>query len=573
MKNQNLFEIFAREHDDTGLAVYDNQLNYIDSNSAFNRFFGSCKDNSLSNLMTQMVSGEDFLSQMMMYVEMEDAIGACSVAYHSDGNRWEFNVKLIGAGEGEKRKYICSFTDVTEFLFVQKVLMNRSDSLENLDQGSPVGVFKSSVTGNVIYVNNGLVSMMGYDNVHQLYNVELAKVWGNIEDRKELLNTLNSGKAVNGFETRWRHKDGSLFWVSLTATCQHDQNGKIAYIEVVVMDINTKKRAENDLKQLQSRLHSIIDSKTAELKRANDLLLKEVAVRQRAESVYAILHSIAEETVRTESLKDLLEHIHGQLSRVIHTPNLYFAFYNDITETYSFPYSVDRQDGIEDYIGSESLKGSLTEYVRTTGKPLLVDQETYNKMLLEKLVVFLGNPSEQWMGVPLRGSGGVWGVLVVQSYSMKNVFSHTDLILFAGLAESISMAIDRYRTEEKRKRVESLHNTVVDNLHQGVIMCDPVDKILFANEAFSSIVRIPPEKLKGLTFGSLISQEDTGKTTGVREMRSMGKGSSYQLTLIRPDSEKILVTVSGIPRFEEEDLFIGTIGLFDVIEEVEPLLE
>lgn len=567
------FEIFAREHDDTGIAVYDHQLNFLDSNQAFNKFFLSCRDFSLPNLLAQMVSGEDFLSQMMMYVEMENGIGACSVAYSSDSNRWEFKVRLIAHGEGENRKYICSFKDITEFLFAQKVLMNRANSLEKLDRNSPVGVYKAAATGSILYVNNGLVSMLGYDNEHQLYNVQLSDVWATLSDREKLLSALQKDKTVNGFETRWRRRGGSLFWVSLTATCQQDRNGNVTYIEVVVIDVEERKRAEEELKRLQNRLHSIIDSKTAELKRANDLLLKEVAVRQRAESVYAVLHSIAEETVSTESLKNLLEFIHNQLSRVIHTPNLYFAFYNQPSDTYTFPYSVDVEDSVEPFLGSESMGGSLTDYVRTTGQPLLVDQSAYEKLVEEERVITIENPSEQWMGVPLRGSEGVWGVLVVQSYSMKNVFSNTDLVLFSGLAESISMAIDRYRVEQNRKRIESLYHTVVDNLHQGVIMCDPSDKILFANEAFSNIIGIPADKLKGMKLTSFISSRDAGRTASVREMRSMGERGSYQLTLIRPDKEKILVTVNGIPRFEDGDTFMGTIGLFDVIEEGEHLLE
>ena len=219
------------------------------------------------------------------------------------------------------------------------------------------------------------------------------------------------------------------------------------------------------------------------------------------------------------------------------------------------------------------MKGGLTDYVRATGKPLLIDEDTRKNMIAEEQIRAIGAPSEQWMGVPLRGPEGIWGVLVVQSYSMKNIFSNTDLVLLSGLAESISMAIDRYRTDQNRKRVESLYNTVVENLSQGVLMCDPGDTILFANKAFSSIVGIPAESLTGMKFDSLISSRDSGRTASVREMRSVGQRSSYQISLIRPDGEKVPVTVSGIPRSEEGDVFQGTIGLFDVIEEGEHLLE
>jgi PAS domain S-box-containing protein len=568
---QNPFETFAREYDDTGVAVYDYHLKFLESNQAFDSFFGSHCRESLSDLLGHIADGEEFLAQMMMSVEMNQGEGSCNIAYNSEGKRREFKVKLNALGSGDDRKYLCSFADVTEFLFFQKVLMHRADNLESLDRNSPVGVFKAAVGGGVLYVNNGLVFMLGYKNEHQLYNIRLSEVWANLSDRERLLELLNKYKTVNGFETRWRRKKGTLFWVSLTATSQHDKNGKVAYFEVVVIDVDQKKKAEEDLKRLQNKLHRLIDSKTTELKRANNLLLKEVAVRQKAESIYSVLHAIAEETVKTESLHSLLKFIHNQLSRVIHTPNLCFAFYHPSTDTYTFPYSVDIKDSDSSSARSESMKGSLTDYVRTTGQPLLSNDDIYEKMIADRRILSIENPSDQWMGVPLRGSEGIWGVLSVKSYAMKHVFSSTDLVLFSGLAESISMGIDRYRTNQNRKRMESLYNTVVNNLNQGVLMCDPSDRIVFANEAFSCISGIPAEQLKGVSLSTLLSSENTERTTAV-ELRSMGERSSYQLTLIRPDGAKVPVAVSSIPGFDEGGSFQGTIGLFETVEEVENLM-
>lgn len=569
----NPMDLFVREYTDTAVAVYDQRLNFLDGNRRFRETFPERFELPLQELLSNMVNGEDFLSQMMMVVEVEKTNGSCTMAYNHNGDRREFRVELFPADDDDEKKYICSFTDITEFLFVQKVLMHRSDSMERLDRNSPVGVFKAAVGGNILYVNSGLVSMLGYENEHQVYNLDLPATWVEVGDRDELLSVLRENKIINGFETRWKKKNGEVFWVSLTATGQVDRAGTLVYIEVVAVDIDQKKRAEEDLKRLQNRLHNIIDSKTAELKRANDMLLKEVAERQRAESIYAVLHAIAEETVRTTSLTALLEFIHQQLSKIIHTPNLYFAFYHKQTDTYSFPYSVDKQDGVEEFVGVDTMRGSLTELVRLTGKPMLVDHEEYRKMIEEKKVRPVGSPSEQWMGVPLRDSEGVWGVLVVQSYAMKNVFSQTDLVLFSGLADSISMAIGRYRAEQNRRRIESLYNTVVDSLVQGVIMCDPMDRILFANQAFARIIGIPAEKLEGRLFSEIIPERHAGRTASVREARSLGKCSSYHISIVRPNGEEIPVSVSGIPRFEDGDTFIGTIGTFDVIEDGELLIE
>ena len=317
----------------------------------------------------------------------------------------------------------------------------------------------------------------------------------------------------------------------------------------------------------------MVESKTIELKRANDLLLKEVSIRQRAESIYEILHALAEKTTQTESLKNLLQFIHNKLSSIIHTPNLYFAFFNRDTNTYSFPYSVDQNGPVENFSDTERMKGSLTDYVRVSAKSLLINKDGISKMVRNNQIRLVGSPCEQWMGVPLRDSNGVWGVLVVQSYTMQNVFLQSDLLLFSNLADNISMAISQYRAEQARKKIEALYNTVVDNLQQGVIMCDPEDNILFANKAFSNIVKIPPDILITMNISELIPKKEVGRTASVRELRSIGERSTYHLTLIRKDGERINVSVSGIPNFESENIFQGTIGLFEIIEDTDDFIE
>ncbi|PIE52241.1 hypothetical protein CSA37_07730 [Candidatus Fermentibacteria bacterium] len=570
----NPFEFFAREHDETAVAIYDIKMNLLDCNRTFCETFLEKSKLPLTDLMAFMVNSDESLAQMLLVVEVEKSRGLCTMAYTAEGNRKEFRVRLNSIGEDADKKYICSFTDVTDCMFFQKVLMRKKDHLEKLDRISPVGVFNSSSGGSVLYVNSGLVAMLGYDNEYQVYNLELKDTWVNPADRDELLAILNKDRIVSGYETQWRKRDGTVFWVSLAATGQLDRSGNVSYIEVVVLNIESKKRTEKGHKQLQQHLHSIVNNKTAELQKSNEKILQEIAERQRAESLYEVLHSIAKETERTNSLHALLEFIHRELNKLVPTPNIYFAFFNKHTNRYYFPYSVDKGDCISSFITSEAMQGSLTEYVRTTGNPLLVDEKEFAKMLSAGKIKEVGPPCHQWMGIPLKDSQGVWGVLSVQSYDTKSLFSETDLVMLSGLADNISMAISRYRSELNRRKIQSLYNTVVDNLIQGVVMCDPEDVILFANRAFSGIMGIPAENLEGMNFADLIPEpDDVARAYRVREARRLGESSSYHISLKRSTGELIPVSINGIPRFEDGDYFIGTIGLIDLLDEAEVLLE
>ncbi len=566
-------EQFVQNYELKGIVVYNQRLDFVECNKSFRNIFLDFTENNLSALLQQIEKENNYLSQLIMAIETGQESAECTLAYDSINGRKNYNLRLTVTVCNGSKFFVCTFEDITEFLFLQSILSHQTDNLETLNGTSLAAVYRASVDGKVLYVNRGLVSMLDYSNERELYSLEPYQVWASISDREKLLQLLKTNNSINGFETRWRNKNNEIFWVSLAASCQYSPNNEISSFEVVAINVNEKKEAEIELQHLQNHLHNMVESKTIELQRANDLLLKEVSIRQRAESIYEILHSLAEKTTQTDSLNNLLEFIHNKLSSIIHAPNLYFAFFNRKANTYSFPYSVDQNDPVENFADVKLMKGSLTDYVRVSAKPLLVNKDGISKMEHNNQIRLVGSPCEQWMGVPLKDSSGVWGVLVVQSYTMQNVFSQSDLLLFSNLADNISMAISQYRAEQARKKIEALYNTVVDNLQQGVIMCDPEDNILFANKAFSNIVKIPPDILTTMNISELIPKKEVGRTASVRELRSIGERSTYHLTLIRKDGERINVSVSGIPNFESDNVFQGTIGLFEIIEDMDDFIE
>ncbi len=95
-------EKFVREHTNIAVAVYDQRLNPTDSNLAFRNTFKERSSLSLSDLVSHMVSGDDFLSQMMMIVEVEKARGSCTMAYNTEDDRREFRVELFGTRKTAK---------------------------------------------------------------------------------------------------------------------------------------------------------------------------------------------------------------------------------------------------------------------------------------------------------------------------------------------------------------------------------------------------------------------------------------------------------------------------------------
>ncbi|HTP09499.1 MAG TPA: GAF domain-containing protein, partial [Anaerolineae bacterium] len=96
---------------------------------------------------------------------------------------------------------------------------------------------------------------------------------------------------------------------------------------------------------------------------------------------------------------------------------------------------------------------SLTAYVLRTGQPLFAPPEVFEDMMRRGEVELIGRSSVDWIGVPLKASDSVIGVIAVQSYSehVRLTEEHRDLLGF--VSTQVAMAIQRKQTERVRAAI------------------------------------------------------------------------------------------------------------------------
>lgn len=198
----------------------------------------------------------------------------------------------------------------------------------------------------------------------------------------------------------------------------------------------TKEQLINEVKLLEKQI--------TELKTS-------VTKRKHTKKIQSVLFKISEATNSSKTLKELLSIVHQQLKILIEASNFYVALYDEKTGLYSFPYCVDKYDK-EDSFPPEEIQKSLTDYVRRTSKPLLADEKVHEKLIRQGEVDMVGAPSKIWLGAPLKSQKGVMGVVVVQSYSDKKVYSNHDLELMTFISGNIALAIERKKAEEELKK-------------------------------------------------------------------------------------------------------------------------
>lgn len=561
----NSLEYYARFVDDTALAVFDRRLKLVEANQAFIGTFGENADLSLDRVLACMEQSEGVLPTLLYELELQGRTSPVSLALNTDKYRHIFRVSLFRLGESDGDMVLASFRDETEKGFMEQTLRDRNLSLVTISPGIPVGFFRAARTGNIISVNRPLVDMLGYENEYELFNASIGDTWVDPPDRERMLQNLTENDTVSGMEAQWMRRDKSRMWVSISAYGVAVESGETLVFDAVVLDITKRKEAEEELRRYRNRLQEMVDEKTGELTRANDMLVLEVAERQKAETVQSVLYAITDAAVTSQTLFGLLEEIHAQMSRLFYTPNLYFAFYDPADNSYSFPYAIDQNDGAVGFTIPGYMEGTLTDLVRTTGEPRLVDRDSYEDLLAQGRVREVGSPSDQWMGVPLRDSSGVWGVLATQSYEMVNAYSDSDLTLFARIAEHVALAISRHRTEQELRRNGALFRAVLEAENRGIIVTDSDGTVVYINPVLSREMEIPPEQVRGRELSNILHTED--QLPLAEAVENWKRGGA------RPALLRILsgaCTVSAQPLRDHSGRLLGMIAIEEGIGELRP---
>jgi PAS domain S-box-containing protein len=129
------------------------------------------------------------------------------------------------------------------------------ERFRTLVENAPVGIYRNTPEGRIDMANPALVTMLGFGSAD-----ELARAHGGHASstqnpqRREYFQRLDQHGEIKGYESVWRRLGGSEIHVRENARVTRDANGKVLFYEGTVEDITDRKRAEQELKELNTRL-------------------------------------------------------------------------------------------------------------------------------------------------------------------------------------------------------------------------------------------------------------------------------------------------------------------------------
>ena len=366
----------------------------------------------------------------------------------------ERNVQIENKYTGEIEVLNNSFNEMSQSIDDMLNSIKASEErYHHLTEASPIGIFHTDNRGGCTYVNERWARITGIP-ADEIIGKNLA-MFVKKEDRKILLKNWKYAlhkMATSNSEVRIVSKAQKQKWVNIQLTGEYDQ--------------------ANHLKGLVGTL-------------------EDITVRKRAEGINRALLEILEAMSTTGNLEDYLEEIHRILASLIDTTNFYVALYHPELDKYTFPFYKDEFDAVSDL--PVNLKKSQTDYVRRTGQSQFIDKATFEKLIRQKEIESIGEPSSLWLGVPLKTQNGIIGVAVVQSYSDSKLYTVADLDILTIASGHIAMAIERKKADDELKKSEELLRATLDSTVDGIVVSSSEGRILTANDNYFKIWRLPDE--------------------------------------------------------------------------------
>ncbi|EGJ09361.1 diguanylate cyclase with PAS/PAC and GAF sensors [Rubrivivax benzoatilyticus JA2 = ATCC BAA-35] len=171
---------------------------------------------------------------------------------------------------------------------------------------------------------------------------------------------------------------------------------------------------------------------------------RDVSARKRAESVQAALYAISEAAHAAEDLMALFAQIHRIIGGLLPAKNFFVALYDAPGDWLSFPYFVDEHDAAPPP-GALDAETLCAELIRS-GRERLLSRDSADAAT-SAVHPDVGRSAVDWLGVPLSGSQGVIGALVLKSHSQEVRYGPADVELLKFVSAQVAAAIERKQSQ------------------------------------------------------------------------------------------------------------------------------
>ena len=425
--------------------------------------------------------------------------------------------------------------DITDYKKTEEIIKQSEKKYRTLFENMPGVYYRADRKGNIIMVNPPGVKLLGYNSPKEIIGKNLAKDLYYIpEDRKRFLEELQKRKGgVKDYEVTLKKREGTPVIVSTSSNYYYDEEGNIAGVEGIFMDITKRKQNE----KLQQVLYKIS-------KAANSFI----------------------------TLGQLYKTIHQELGNIIDTTNFHISLLDEEEDKIYFSYYFDEKDDISS-IQKFDFSDTLSAYTIRTKRPLLVNRKQIDEMAEERKIKLsqLGTLTKKtlWLGVPLKVENKVIGCMSLVCYYDTEHYSKKDIQIMEFVSTQVATAIERKRTEEVLSKSQQEFISLFKSSPEALVYVDEKSNVLDINSQFTKLFGYTLEEIKGRNINDgMIHPQDKTKEAEYLYQKSL-LSSYYNYESIRKKKNGFLfpVSISGSPVVIEGKLKGRIISYRDITQD------
>ena len=187
---------------------------------------------------------------------------------HTEDNRWYLRRILpYRSGDGRIGGVVVTFVEITLRVAAEAQLRRFATVLQDTEDA----ITLRSFDGRIIAWNRGAQKMYGYSHAEALkLNVRDLVTEGFLERSLDIMQRVSRGEIVPSFETQHRTRDGRVVDVWATVTLLRDAQGSPEYLATIERDITARRKAETDVRDLNTQLGQRVAERTTELRQSEE---------------------------------------------------------------------------------------------------------------------------------------------------------------------------------------------------------------------------------------------------------------------------------------------------------------
>jgi PAS domain S-box-containing protein len=166
----------------------------------------------------------------------------------------ETNGGIIVDERGLVSRLVGATWDITDRKLAEEALRQSEERYRSLFDRVPVGLYRSTPSGQHLDVNLAHVELLGYPDRESLLAVSAIDLYVDADDRQRWQDLMERFGTVPDFEAAVKRFDGKIIWVRDTARVVRDEQGRSLYYEGSMEDITERNRVEADLRRTLQQL-------------------------------------------------------------------------------------------------------------------------------------------------------------------------------------------------------------------------------------------------------------------------------------------------------------------------------